>query len=1031
MVCVCSASWAQTRSGTISGRVIDGDGNPITGATVEVVGTQRGMTTDSNGQFSFTNITDNSATVNVSYVGMSTVSRKINLNRSVTITLQSSDLELEEVVVTGMFDRPGNSFTGAAKTVTAEDLKRVGGGNVFQALRNLDPSINMIDNMQYGSDPNRLPEIELRGQSSFPLSEGDLDLRRMYQNNPNEPLYILDGFEVNATRIYDLDQDRIARISILKDASAKAIYGAKAANGVFVIETKRNTTGEVIATYRGYLNVEMPDLTSYDLTNAREKLEVEMLAGVYTQNTNLNSLLQNMGIYNDHMNMVLAGTDTDWLSKPLRVGWGQKHAVGVEVNERRLSVLGDVSYNNVAGVMKGSNRNTLAGTMDVAYRNPGKFMVKNVINIDVNDSNDSPWGSFTDYVNANPYNDPYDSEGMLIKSFKFPGNTGDEMNPMWNTQFEPTLSRKYLSFTDNFHIEYNPMQNLKLRLRGGVETRRDENRLFYPGQHTRFATESDESRRGRFDHFFGKMTRLSGDFSAMYTKIIDKHTLTGNFNYSLSQNSDYEIQYVLEGFPNASMSDPLFANMYEKDKKPTGRQNMVRDMAFTGLINYDYDTRYLADVTLRSSASSRYSPKKRWGTFWSVGLAWNMHNETWGKELSWLDIFKLRASIGTTGTQNVDAYAFLTTYNFYTDTFYDMGGKNTLDNFGAKIIKLANPNLKWQEKLDTNIGFDATLFGGLHIVADAWMSTTKDLVTDLTLAPSTGYASVKENVGDVENKGLDINLNYRIIDRPDFYLNVMGAVNMTTNKIKKLSDAMREYNERQNEAFEQQYDENGNPKALRTKPVQKFVEGGSMSSIWVVRSLGIDPATGQEVYLNQAGLPSYLYNANDQVIGGNSKEKYRGNFGFNGEWKKIGFNVLFHFIAGGDYYNSTIESRVENIDITRNVDRRVFTDRWSENNPLAPYKAFRVWDERAGEWRAIPKTQASSRFVQKRNELDLSVVSLWYNFADMRVFEEMGFNNLRLTLNMNNLHKFSTIQLERGTDYPFSRAMSLSIYAEF
>lgn len=1018
-------------SRVVSGRVIDHDGAPLIGATVMITGTRRGAITDGNGHFEFDGIPGNSANLTVSYLGYITREVAVNVGQTVTIALEAATEEIEEVVITGLFDRPGESFTGSARTLNREELQRTGSVNIFQALRNLDPSLNIMDNMQYGSDPNKMPSIELRGTTSFTLEKGQDDLRRLYENDPNQPLFILNGFQVNATRVFDLDMERIENLSILKDASAKAIYGADAANGVIVIETRRSKGGETMITYRGSVDIEMPDLTSYDLTNAMEKLYIEKQSGIYDQNTNLSGWQHNNRIYNDRMNRALAGVDTDWLSKPLRTGVGTKHSLFIDLANDNLSFLGDLSYNDVAGVMKGSGRETISASMDVTYRKSNKFRFQNQMSMSSMSRQNSPWGSFADYARANPYDSPYDAYGNLIEKFISP--SGDEQNnPMYNMQFNTSFTGGYFMFSDNLFVEYYPIESLRLRLRGGYETSRNHSDDFWPGKHNMFAKEEERERKGKYETATGRSDRLSADFTITHNLVIDKHLLMSNFAYRLSSIEEREVHYMAEGFPSDKMDDIMFARQYAKDEKPKGSERIVRDMAFTGFVNYIYDDRLFSDLTLRSSASSQYSPKKRWGLFWSVGVGWNMHNEEWAKSWNWLDNWKWRASIGTTGTQSVDSYAHMVTYEYITDAFYDMSDLS--NGFGAKIKRLANEDLRWQQTMEYNIGFDLSLWRRLSLTLEYYIRDTKDLVVNFTLPPSTGYTTISENVGTVRNNGFDLRTNVRAIDRPNFYLNLTGMLSMNHNEITKLSDAMREFNAMQNELFQEgiDRDENGEADDPRYLPALKYEEGGSLTSIWAMKSLGIDPATGREIFVSRrTGRPTYDYSADQQMIVGNSRQKFSGNFGINGEWKGFGFNIVCYFMGGGEYYNQTLIDKVENINVNQNVDRRVFTGRWTENNPNAPYKAFRIWDERAGVWKNAPKTQATSRFVQKRNELDISAVSAYYDLSRFRAIEKMGFSRLRLGFNMNELHKFSTIKIERGTDYPFSRTMSFSLTAEF
>lgn len=297
-----------------TGIVSDEEGQPLPGANVVITALQRFAITDANGRYSIEIPVNTACTITFSYIGMSTQQIMINngqenVRRNI---LLKSDTRLNEVIVTGIYTRKAESFTGAATTITSKDLMRVGNQNVFQSLKNLDPTIYIADNLNLGSDPNSVPDMSMRGISSFPSTDNS-SLRSSYQNQPNQPLFILDGFETSTEAVMDMDMNRIESITILKDASAKALYGSKAANGVIIIETKRLAGNQQRVTYNGSLSLEMPDLTSYDLCNPLEKLEAEQLDGVYTSST-VGTQIRLDQLYNSRRKLALEGLDTYWLS---------------------------------------------------------------------------------------------------------------------------------------------------------------------------------------------------------------------------------------------------------------------------------------------------------------------------------------------------------------------------------------------------------------------------------------------------------------------------------------------------------------------------------------------------------------------------------------------------------------------------------------------------------------------------------------------------------------------------------------------
>ena len=453
----------------IKGIVVDNKGGILPGVTVLIKGTQVGTATDVDGKFTL-KIPDSKDLVLVfTFVGMKSKEVKPGTQNELKVQLEYNEESLEEVVVTGIFERKAESFTGSSVSMKAEDLKRVGNQNVFQSLRSLDPSLMIFDNMEFGSDPNKNPKMTLRGASSLDLAAAgeEIDIKGTYANDPNAPLFILDGFEASVQKIMDLDMDRVASLTILKDASAKAIYGSRAANGVIVIETKRSTTGNLRVTYTGNVNIEAPDLSSYNLTSAAQKLELEKDFGLYDDDYIVNDIQLKKKYYQKYKSVV-AGVNTDWLSKPLQNAVGQKHSLSIELGSNDLQLIADFAYNNIVGVMKGSSRDTYDGSIQVSYRHR-KFNFRNILNVVSNVATDSPYGTFSEYALMNPYYSPYDVNGLLVKNaaLSVDGMDSEEFvaNPLYNSTLNTEIEQRYLDVTNNLYVEWSVLQGLKATLR--------------------------------------------------------------------------------------------------------------------------------------------------------------------------------------------------------------------------------------------------------------------------------------------------------------------------------------------------------------------------------------------------------------------------------------------------------------------------------------------------------------------------------------------------------------------------------------
>ncbi|MBQ6910690.1 MAG: TonB-dependent receptor plug domain-containing protein, partial [Bacteroidales bacterium] len=424
---------AQNQKGrTVSGTVYDETGERFPGVGVITLDRKFGVLTNADGQFVLTGLPA-SSTILVEIMGYKTQEFKVSgipQGERLDIYLELDSETLQETVVTGIFTRRKDSFTGSVQTVTSDEIKKISNANVIASLKVIDPSMVVLENLAAGSDPNAMADIQIRGAST--LSTATQSLKSDYLNSGNTPLFILDGFETSLQKITDMDMNRVQSITILKDASAKAIYGSKGANGVIVIETKRPESGKMRITYTGSMSLEVPDLTSYDLTNAAEKLEVERMAGLFTSD-NAKSQVALDQTYTEKLRELLAGVETDWLAQPVRNGFGHKHSLYLEGGDKAMQYGVNLSFNRIGGAMKGSDRNTFSGGITLAYRIKN-FQFRDKLTVDYNKSHNSPYGTFDQYYQMNPYSRLRDESGELIRSYSYMNNSGESAayyNPLY------------------------------------------------------------------------------------------------------------------------------------------------------------------------------------------------------------------------------------------------------------------------------------------------------------------------------------------------------------------------------------------------------------------------------------------------------------------------------------------------------------------------------------------------------------------------------------------------------------------------
>lgn len=994
------------RMQTVGGYVVDEQGEPVIGAQVKVVGTNVVAVTDLNGAFHFDYYLSGSPQVQISYVGMKTV--VIPIAKEMKVTLRQDNTLLKEVVVTGIFSKPKESYTGSVSTISKHQLDIYKGTNLLQTLKNIDASINLgVDNLN-GSNPNNLPKITIRGGASLPTNVQEFN--QGVQNETNTPLIIMDGFEISLTKLMDYNDDEIESINILKDAAATAIYGSRGANGVIVVVSKRPEPGSLKINLEAGATIEIPDLSSYHLLGAAEKLQLEYDAGLYDAPNHPTLQLQRREMYNQRLRTVLSGTDTDWLSKPVRTGVGQDYKARLEGGSEEFRWGASLGWKDVEGAMKGSRRKTFNGGITLMY-NLKNLIFRNYTAIGVNRSEESPYGTFSDYAKQQPYNAPYDANGRLVRSFTSFAGGSTEQNPLYDASLNWFDQSGYQNVTNNFSIDWNILPELRLRGQIGISTQQNQSDYFLPAEHSYFADnsqyDSDEGflRRGLYRYGTGRSTTYNGELTLSYNKTFqDKHQLYAGLNYSLYQTDAYSYLFQVEGFSSDEVTSLMNGRQYAQDSKPTGSKTVSRMLGLTGNVNYSYDNRYYADFSYRIDGSSEYGSDKKWAPFYSIGAGWNLHNEHFLKA-KWLNNLKLRGSYGETGSQLSSNSGAFTAYQHITDNKY-------ANWVGAQLIGLGNPDLTWQKTRELNLGVEWGLWDNrIKGSFDWYRKTTSNLLSYMNLPLSSGFASYMANIGEVKNQGFELSMSGYIIRNPEKHLNwiVSGQLVYNKNEISKLSEAIKQQNE---EYLRQSVDVSS-----------LFFEDYPQNAIYAVQSLGIDPSTGQELFVKRSGELTTTWDAGDKVYCGSAEPLYRGNIGSTLIWGKLTLNLSFSYYWGGYAYNQTLLDKVE---VTKaviqqqNVDERVLSQRWFQPGDVTFFKGL-----------SNEATHATSRYVMKDNVLQLQSAGLQYRWDTGWIRKAIGCNAVVFALNANDLLYFGSIKRERGTSYPYSRNVQASVKLSF
>ena len=981
---------------TVTGTVKDVDGVTMPGVTIQVKGTTLGFVTDSEGKFDIDLPKRDSLVLIFSFVGYQKREEPVDEKTKVlNVTMKVDIAEIDEVVVTGIFNKPKESFTGAVKYITKDDIMAFGNRNLLQTLNNIDPSFVIRENNTYGSNPNVLPEIQIRGISSLP----DItNLQTYARAELNQPLFILDGFEVTLERVMDLNPADVESVTIMKDASSTALYGSRGANGVVVITSSKPRQGKLRISFTAGLNLEIPDLSSYNLLNAREKLELEERAGMYDDPSM-------QALYVQNSRAVAEGVDTYWIGKPVRTGVGQQYMLSMGGGDESFRYTMNLSYNTVAGAMKGSYRNNFNGSLTISYLLE-KIRFSNTFSLGLNNSAESPYGSFDAYVSMNPYYYPWDEDGRLVPYFYTFGSSNNittVVNPMYDASLNTFDEEKYTNLQNTFRVEYDIIKGLKVGVSVGYSHQTSRSDEFTPASASDFFMTTDPDAMGSYNWGYGENRRWSLDFTAQYGNTFGRHSVYAGVNATLQDTENDSYLIWVRGFSNDRLTDISNAAGFATDR-PTATDSKSRLAGFVLTGNYNYDSRYFLDFSYRLDGASSFGANNRFAPFWSVGVGYTVSQERFVQENApWINLMRLRYSYGVTSSLPVDTYQSLTTYEYDED-------QRWRSDMGAMLLGIGNPDLRWQDVYQHNVGVDITLFNEVLSITGNWYrKETKNFISDLGLTYSHGFAQYKENIGELRNEGMDWEVAVNLLRNKNIVWSVRGALSTNKNTIVSLSDEMRRQNE------ETVNNQGGNFVYLQ------YREGESMDAMYVLLSPGVDPATGEVLYVDRNGNVSTEVDLYAKVKVGEQVPKVNGRISTMFRYRNFSVNAGFEYRLGGQKLNNTLLDRVENANLRGNVDRRVLSERWEQPGDVTRYKALSV---------DINNTQANDRFVGDEATFIWRNLNVQYDFP-RKLCGYLRMERLSVSASVQDLLYLSTIEQERGTAYPFAVQPTFSISCTF
>lgn len=868
---LCStAVMAQSQK---TGVITDSNGEPLIGVTVMEQGTNNGTVTDAKGRYRITTTKPN-ARLKLSYVGYA--DQVITPGRSVQ--MQESDASLNEVVVVGYGTMRRKDVTSSITTVEAKDLNQGVFTDPAQMLQGKVPGLVVTST----GDPNGTPSITLRGASSL-------------RSGAMEPYYVIDG--IPGVDISMVAPDDIESIDVLRDATATAIYGSKAANGVIIITTKSGKAGRTNVSYNGYVGFDNV-AKKLDMMNAQELLQIGQQTGI--------------GIDNN-------GGDVDWQEEVLRTGVSHNHNVNINGGNDKTKYMASASYHRRNGIIKGSNM----------YRvNVRSLLTTKVLkdHLDISLGANMMYGKF--------HGVPMDKEGASVldaMNYFSPLNpvdfagTDKNFNPLRmidedtgsnNWKRQQLVAKATLHIIKGLDVNANYSFGNRQRNSDTYHSRLSEVTAGKNGQATRTTYRGHENTfeaYANFDHTFAKLhrvglmagysweERVSDDgFGVTVYNFFDDHVKWNNLTYAST----------IDGISGVE----------------SGTKQTVRNISFYGRVNYSFNSRYMLQATIRRDGSSVFGKNNRWGTFPSVSAAWNITEEEFMKHQDVLSNLKLRVGYGVSGNAlGFDAYTAVATYGasgFFDYTNAD-GTTTSYRTLGA--TKNANPDLKWESTGMFNVGLDfAFLKGRINGTVEFYNKKTWDLIWNYPVSTNIyPYNEIWANVGEITNRGVEFTINADAIQAKDFRWNTTLNLSHNMNRVDKLS----------NDIYHTDNFDQGDPMVAGVSNngyTQRILEGEPLGTFYTFEYAGYNDEGRPTYYVHDADgkrtgeVTTSPDNTRDRAITGNAQPKLTLGWNNTLSWKNWYATLFFTGVFGNKIYNGTraaymAASRLSGASGTKNV----------------------------------------------------------------------------------------------------------------
>ncbi|QMW03439.1 SusC/RagA family TonB-linked outer membrane protein [Spirosoma foliorum] len=946
----------------ITGRVTSAqDGQTLPGVNIVVKGTTNGVSTDANGNYSIVVPTGN-ATLVLSSIGLNTQEVAVGNRSVVNVVMQEALNELSQVVVTGYNTTQRKDITGSIASISSEKFKDIPVTSLDQALQGQAAGVQVT---QSSGTPGGGISVRVRGNTSISAS--------------NRPLYIVDGVQVqsgalsstdgyggqNDNALALLNPNDIESIQVLKDASAKAIYGSRAANGVVLITTKRGKANQktIITAEAQRGTTELVKRPS--LLNSTQLLELQREAVI------------NAGEDPDKQGLIKGVTDgvnTNWLDMVLRKGIYQQYQVSAQGGNERTRFYLSGNYRDEEGVLLNNRFSRMSGTMSIDHNATSKLSfgtnvtISRAVNHRVGGDNFLD-GVYSGATRSLPYYSPYNEQGQLYgpSDANYPGF------PNFNPVGEAVLPRQQVLTTKmlgGVYIQYEFLPNLRFRSKANVDYNSIIEDIYFPtGTATGgYSTNIGQQGYGEYD------TRLVANFTSTNTLtyntlINEKHRISALGGVEIIKRTNRGGSVIGKYFPSNDFTYITSAGVVNE-----GSSTLVFSGLFSGFgeVKYDYKEKYLVSVTGRYDGSSRFGPNKQFGFFPSGSVAWRISEEEFLSKTGFLNDLKLRASYGFTGNEQIGDFKFLGTW----------GATTYSGSSGLGPTALPNPNLQWERTREANIGLDASFFNGrLSATLDVYDNLTDRLLFNQPIPLTSGFSTVQGNIGKISNRGIELTINTVNINSNGLRWSTDLNLSRNENKVLELATT---------EPIYAGYQASG---ATATNVV---LPGQPLGTFWGLKFLGVDPATGNAIYEDKNG--DGRITPDDAQVIGNAQPKLFGGFTNRVSYKGFDLSIFFQFSYGNHVMNLTKQTSVNtgaSLGFNQSTD------------------ALKRW-QKEGDITSVPRyisgntynNYLSSRFVEDGSYLRLKNITLGYTL-DKKWTSRVKLASVRAFVSATNLWTYT------------------------